>query len=127
MTVNPSVEHERLVGWLDSIAILSGHSRRLRGLPRGGRPDVVRLGPASLFLGEAKVSETSGNVECLRRMSGYLDATDGLGRRLVAIATSSPAAARGWVELLGYLQPTSHPNVTYLSEAMSVAWVSSSC
>ena len=103
--------------------MLAGYGQRVQRLPSGRRPDVLRLGPAGVFIGDAKVAETAGDDACLSRLAGYLDQTAQSGGRVIVIATPDLLAARRWGACLGYLVPGGRPRVTSISEAMSVAWV----
>lgn len=67
--------HEERVRFLHTLAIMLGCRRGIGGqLPDGRRPDVVRLDieHGVLFLGEAKDTETHGNLETRSRLRAYL-------------------------------------------------------
>lgn len=125
MRANPSCAHEQLVSWLEAIAVLAGYGQRLGSLPNGQRPDVLLLGPAGVFVGDAKVAETAGDDASSLRLAGYLDQTAQAPGRLVVIATREPLAASRWAACLGYLIPGGRPKVMTLGDAISVAWVGS--
>lgn len=69
----PSELHEHRAASLATVATLTGHAQPLAALPDGTIPDVLRLHPTdgSLFLGEAKATETPGNAETCRRLDHY--------------------------------------------------------
>jgi hypothetical protein len=69
----PSDLHEYRAGTLATMAILTGHTRALSALPGGSRPDVLRLrlDDYSLFIGDAKATETPGNMDTFARLSRY--------------------------------------------------------
>ena len=69
----PSELHQERVGTLETLASLTGHVQNFHALPGGEVPDVLRLRPtnASLFVGDAKATETPGNNETLGRLDRY--------------------------------------------------------
>lgn len=101
----PSAVHEARVGLLSTMATLAGHVTRIDVLPDGGRPDVamVRPGDRSLFLGDAKATETPGSTGTARRLRHY---TAFLGRYVGAggtgvFALAVPTSERyAWLRLL---------------------------
>jgi hypothetical protein len=111
------------VGWIQAIALLSGYRLPLSQLPLGRRPDVLLLGPRGVFLGDAKASESASDAGCFGRLAAYLDLSEGLGRRIVAIGTPTLAAAQGWAGCLGYLCPGTTPAIARLSDGLAIAWV----
>jgi hypothetical protein len=58
---------------LESLAVLTGHTAYLTALQNGERPDVLRLRApdGSLFVGDAKATETPGNAETFSRLERY--------------------------------------------------------
>lgn len=101
----PSALHEYRAATLDTMAVLSGYVHPFDALPDGSRPDVLRLRPhdGSLFVGDAKVTETPGNAETFGRLSRYAGclagwvAAGGSG----ALALLVPAVdANGWLHVL---------------------------
>lgn len=73
--INPGYRHEERRDILSDIAILSGYDTELRrGLPDGTIPDVLRIDSScgSIFLGEAKDSETPGISSTKQRLLNYL-------------------------------------------------------
>jgi hypothetical protein len=69
----PGEVHERRADTLATMARLSGYTVDIDVLPDGGRPDVLLVRPAdqSLFVGDAKATETAGNADTTRRLSRY--------------------------------------------------------
>jgi len=73
--INPGYKHEERRGILSDIAILSGYDTNLkRGLPDGTIPDVLRIDSScgSIFLGEAKDTESPGMLSTRKRLLNYL-------------------------------------------------------
>ena len=72
-TGRPSQLHESRAHTLAAMARLTGHVVEIEALPDGGRPDVlfVRPGDRSVFIGDAKATETPGNTETALRLSRY--------------------------------------------------------
>ena len=70
-----SESHEYRARFLEALATLVGCQESFGGeLPDGRRPDVMRIDSAHnvLFLGEAKHSESPGNVATRARLQKYL-------------------------------------------------------
>jgi hypothetical protein len=69
----PSEVHQSRACTLAAMARLTGHVVEMGVLPEGGRPDVllVRPGDCSVFIGDAKATETPGNAETALRLSRY--------------------------------------------------------
>ncbi|MGO9155893.1 hypothetical protein [Mycobacterium sp.] len=69
----PSDLHEYRAATLATMATLTGHTHALSVLPDGSRPDVLQLRPSddSLFVGDAKATETPGNIDTFARLSRY--------------------------------------------------------
>jgi len=68
-------EHERLVGFLDTMAIMLGCIQTLNSqLPDFTRPDVVRLNTQSnlLFIGDAKNTEKPDSSYTQERLYNYI-------------------------------------------------------
>lgn len=107
----PSALHEERAGKLTTMAILAGHTVKIDSLPDGTRPDVLQVRPmdASLFVGDAKATETPGNAETLFRLSRYASF---LGRYIAAGGSGAMALIVaeedrfGWVRLLRELTAT---------------------
>lgn len=98
----PSELHEYRVVMLDSLAVLTGHSASLTGLLNGERPDVLRLNPddGSVFVGDAKATETPGNAETLIRLNRYAKFVAewiGSGGRGVLALAVADIDAYGWL------------------------------
>lgn len=105
MSPAPSLIHETLVAHLETLGRLSGHSLPLDGrLPDGTRPDVVLADPdsRSLFLGDAKVSETGRNHGAAVRLRHYLRTTEACPPfpRLLAVAVPDVESAASWQDAL---------------------------
>lgn len=101
----PSELHEYRTATLSTMAVLCGYHYSLDALPDGGRPDVLRLRPTdgSLFIGDAKATETPGNVETFHRLSRYADflagwvSNEGVGVLALVVADGD---AFGWLQVL---------------------------
>jgi hypothetical protein len=65
--------HEYRTATLATMAELSGHHCQLAALRDGSRPDVLRLRltDGSLFVGDAKATETPGNTATFVRLDRY--------------------------------------------------------
>ncbi len=105
--MSPSRLHEERVDILDQLSRLAGCTVRCT-LGPGLLPDVLLAHASSrlLFLGEAKRSETPGNIETERRLRRYLRAVRPLQRhgyaiRLAVCGDRSEAAK--WSKLLSRL------------------------
>lgn len=71
----PSHAHELRVAILDALAVLAGYTDRVASPPpNGGRPDVLRRDPgcSSIFIGEAKDTETPAPCDTAERLAVYL-------------------------------------------------------
>jgi hypothetical protein len=69
------IEHERLVSFLDDVAVLLGCIQTLNGeLPDSTRPDVIRLNTNKqfFFLGDAKNTESPNSPNTQHRLQNYL-------------------------------------------------------
>ena len=91
----PTREHEDGVGTLATLAALIGCDADFE-LPDGRRPDVVRYDAAyqTLFIGEAKHSESPEDRDALRRLEAYfpwIRAHRDSGRRSVILALNVTA------------------------------------
>lgn len=101
----PSAAHEARVDVLTTLATLAGHVNAIDVLPDGSRPDVamVRPGDRSLFLGDAKATETPGSSNTAVRLGQY---TAFLGRYIAAGGTGvfalavPPTERYSWLRLL---------------------------
>lgn len=71
----PSLLHEARVETLETLATLGGFEYGPNVLLDGSRPDVLRLRPSdgSLFVGDAKATETPGNTETYERLGRYIE------------------------------------------------------
>lgn len=69
----PSAIHEYRTATLSTMATLAGYSTTMGGLPDGTRPDVLQLRPdgRGVFVGDAKATETPGNLETFARLDHY--------------------------------------------------------
>jgi len=68
-------EHERLVDFLDTMAVMLGCAQTLNSqLPDTTRPDVIRLNTKSdiLFIGDAKNTESPDSISTQERLSNYI-------------------------------------------------------
>lgn len=101
----PSALHEYRVGMLDSLAVLSGHFATGIALVNRERPDVLRLrrDDGSLFVGDAKATETPGNTETFGRLTRYAEYLTGWigagGSGVLALAVPD-ADTGGWLAVL---------------------------
>jgi len=101
------------------MATLTGHRYPLTGLADGSRPDVLQLrqGDASLFIGDAKATETPGNSATLTRLMHYGDCLSGwlsTGNPGVFALAVQDAEASGWMGVLH--------QITQRSRAVSYAY-----
>jgi hypothetical protein len=101
----PSELHEARVEMLGTLATLCGYEDGPDVLPDGTRPDVLRVRQQdrSLFIGDAKATETAGNRETFERLSHYALALGEWTRRghdgVLALAVETEAAWE-WVRTL---------------------------
>lgn len=101
----PSVVHEDRAHTLAAMATLAGYVIGIDALPDGSRPDVLRVRPGddSLFVGDAKATETAGNVDTATRLARYVSFliryryAGGSGAMALAV---SPADRYGWLRVL---------------------------
>jgi len=66
--------HEQRQAVLDAMAVLCGYTLgALKQFPDGARPDVLRIHPSNggAFLGDAKDTETPGNLSTQARLTSY--------------------------------------------------------
>jgi hypothetical protein len=90
---------------LAAMAMLTGHVVEIDALPDGGRPDVllIRPGDYSVFIGDAKATETPGNTETALRLSRYARFlaryTDAGGSGVVALIVATHDRY-GWLRTL---------------------------
>jgi hypothetical protein len=100
-TRGPHADRARLV---DALAIAIGCSQSFPGaLPDGSRPDVARynMWTRTLFIGEAKHTESSGRTDTRTRLAAYLRwiaqhvAFGGTG--ILVVCHSSQQPSRTWV------------------------------
>lgn len=101
----PSELHEDRASTLATLAILTGHTRVLSSLPDGSRPDVLQLrdSDGSLFVGDAKATETPGNLETFGRLNRYATFIGGWlqegGTAVLALIVAERDAFR-WLRVL---------------------------
>jgi hypothetical protein len=103
-------KHDERSELLANIAILSGfHVDRVRGLPDGRKPDVLRFYPGSgaVFFGEAKDTERPNNKNTINRLSGYMEwfkliSSYQLGS-IFAICFGEENDAPGWAETIRFV------------------------
>jgi hypothetical protein len=118
----PSAAHELRVVDLTTMAVLAGFDVAVDVLPDGSRPDVLRASTTRrtvVFLGDAKSSETPGNLDTAQRLRRYMlfasayvtsggsvvlalavpdvPGTTGMWRRLLADVTARCASPPGLV------------------------------
>jgi hypothetical protein len=101
----PSTLHEYRAATLSTMASLAGHTEHVSALLDGSRPDVVQLRRAdcSLFIGDAKATETPGNTETFERLSRYADflaSWVGAGGSGVLALIVADVDAYGWLRVL---------------------------
>ncbi len=107
MRLNTQLEkHDSLVTILDALAILSGIHERLPldCLPDFSRPDVLRLDRRrnTVFVGDAKNTETPGNRATQVRLRSYLTWLVAFLRRggsgIFALCFETEALVSGWID-----------------------------
>lgn len=109
--LGPSEGHEANRQTLETLALLTSHSVALPPAATGGlRPDVLRTDAAqrTVFLGEAKYSETPGTTETGVRLQRYFEwLVEWLGRTggtaTVAVCHSEAQDSLPWVRRLELL------------------------
>jgi hypothetical protein len=126
--------HEERAVVLRSLATLSGYHYEVP-IGDGVSPDVARYraSPSSLFVGDAKATETSGCIATSERLGNYARAAMTWWRHgtslLFIVAHDDQQASRGWVELLvrttgdRRLPPPSRSGTTLLDEGFALAYV----
>lgn len=106
------LEHERLVAFLDTMAVMLGCAQTLESaLPDATRPDVVRLDTRTdlLFIGDAKNTESPSSSLTRARLLGYMRwlssflLTDWRGTAVFALCHNRPEVAQGWLSILTML------------------------
>ncbi len=100
----PSVAHEQRVDDLATLATLAGFTTDLQ-LPWRLRPDVARVcaGHRSLFVGDAKATETPGCAATFARSRWYATALQTIvlvEYALVALAIDDTEDVRAWQRTL---------------------------
>ena len=103
--------HDRRTDFLDTLAVLLGCRRYLGPiLPDGLRPDVLRYGldQDTLFIGDAKDTETPGNSATSSRLLGYLKwvaghVQAGHGPGILAICFGRRLHAQAWMKTLALM------------------------
>src|SRR5438552_4098414 len=102
----PSAPHEERRRVLDALAVLTGYTVELPSLPDGSRPDVARMNGRrrSLFLGEAKDTETARRTDTQIRLVEYARwlaaATTTGSRGVLAVCFGRSADRARWVATL---------------------------
>jgi len=136
--MGPSAEHEERRAALSAIAVLSGFDLAVRSaLPDGSRPDVLHISSADrrVFIGEAKHSETPGNVSTLARMRRYLawfgSGSCGSAECLLAVCHASADDDRAWRASLHLLASEEQLIVTstcsrFLGRGATLTWAAMS-
>jgi hypothetical protein len=129
----PSELHEDRKATLGTLAILTGHVQIVGSLPGGLLPDVLRLRPSdgSLFVGDAKATETPGNSATFGRLEQYARAlerwVDCHGGGVLALVVAAVDAYR-WLGVLSDLGtpggPRARPHVDLLDTGTAVVWES---
>lgn len=107
----PGPKHEELKALLDTVAVLSGYSLVFRErFPDGSRPDVLRFDPlcGSIFIGEAKDTESSGCADTYRRLArsmGWFKVLTADGRRgsMFAVCFGDKDQVKGWIQTISHL------------------------
>lgn len=128
----PGELHEARVEMLGALATLCGYEDGPDVLPDGTRPDVLRVRPQdrSLFIGEAKATETAGNRETFERLSHYASVLGEWTRSghdgVLALAVEAQTAFE-WVRTLRALVSSLSPSpastrVDFLDEDTAVVW-----
>ena len=105
------MDHEKRVAILGALANLTGCKQRVSRLPDGRIPDVLQINSESnaLFVGDAKHTETPGNVETRLRLLGYLhwialhSSRDRSSQAFFALAVGNPWHVSAWKEELYHL------------------------
>lgn len=93
----PTTTHERRRATLEAVALLTGHVTPAT-LP-GLLPDVLLARGATLFLGEAKATETPGTAATRERLSRYVRHLRRRRQRdVLALCVGDDAG--GWAEAL---------------------------
>lgn len=110
---NPTsrVDHEARALTLSTLANLAGFSKRLARLPDGRIPDVLQIDieGRSLFIGDAKDTETPGNAETSARLIAYLRwmklhvSRKQNSLAVFALCVGNAGHVRAWMGLLLYL------------------------
>lgn len=128
-------EHDRKVRFLEALATLLGCRETLRWLPDGLCPDVVRLDTrrGTLFMGDAKHTETPGCKETQTRLLRYLTwfaAHTGAG--IFGICCDRLTDARGWVEVIRILSHEAGiyfraQGIEQFGPGLKVIWFISGC
>lgn len=109
----PSLLHESRVETLETLATLGGFEYGPNVLLDGSRPDVLRLRPrdSSLFIGDAKATETPGNTETYERLGRYVAFIATWTQRgcssLFTLAVDTPDAF-GWLRTVRALAQEHH-------------------
>ncbi len=102
-------EHERLVKFLDTMAIMLGCAQSLDShLPDATRPDVIRINTKSdiLFIGDAKNTESPNSIFTQERLLNYvtwlsLFLSNSNNRKIVfAICHNKGENAHSWLKML---------------------------
>jgi hypothetical protein len=108
ISTSSTMDHEKRVAILGALANLTGCKQRVSRLPDGRIPDVLQVNSESnaLFIGDAKHTETPGNVETRIRLFGYLrwvalhSGRDRNSSAVFALAVGNPWHVPAWKEEL---------------------------
>ena len=129
------VVHEERVGFLETLATLMGCCDPFADeFPDGRRPDVLRTDPrlTVLFVGDAKNTESPGNVETQARLLGYIRwlaafVERGAGIGIFALCFGTAGHTPTWVATILMLArevglETAEQGVEHFGPGLIVAW-----
>ena len=130
---SPSAEHEERVRLLEAVAVLAGFTSSIAFDPPL-EPDVFRIDFArrSVFVGDAKATETTGCEATKARLTQYAHAARSWcavgADAVLAIAHGQPHQAEGWRNMLQDVVAVAGLRVaagatTYLDQGCLLAWV----
>ena len=133
---HPSVAHERRRALLDVLGRMAGYGWGPHGgFPDRRQPDVLRYDPRcrSIFVGEAKETESPGCAATRERLRGYLlwmrAITRLRGAGTLAVCAGDSNAAIGWANTLRRLAeecklPNCVSRAAVLDDDAVVIWIS---